>query len=986
MSKRGPYPFQYGLDQPQQDEATPRQWRSLEEYANAKEFKEALAREFPEGASELEGSSRREFIQLMGASVALAGLAGCRRPEDKVLPYTRRGDTLVEGRPLWFASVVPFYDTAIGVTVESHEGRPTKIEGNEKHPDSRGATTAFVQAQVLDLYDPDRSRAPREKERVATWEEAVDALRKLGAALKDKKGKGFAVLTEAHRSPTTQAQLEELKKQLPEAKVVRYSPFSRWASREGAKLAFGQALDAVVHVDKAKVLVALDSDFLHNESSPVKNARAFADGRRLGEGAKTIQNRLYAVEAAFTVTGAAADHRLRVPARDVGQIAAAILAELSGGGAPAARLDAKQQRFVKALANDLASAKGESLVVCGDNQPPAVHAIVHAINHALGNVGKSVEYVKPFSTDPEGPAAIVELAKAMSSGEIDTLLILGGNPVFDAPADADFAAALGKVKTTIHLSHYVDETSKACGWHLNRAHWLEQWSDARTDDGTAAIGQPLIAPLYGGKTDAEVLDRLLGGQRTAYQLVQATWQGQTALNFAKVWRKALHDGVIEGTAAPRVTPPAPGGLPALPARFDGMEVVFLPDAHAYDGRLANNSWMQEMPDQMTKLTWDNAALMSPATFRKLALKQDGSWVEITVGGKKVKLPALRTPGVAEDTIVVTVGQGRTAELKVGKGKGFDTYPLRASTGFGFAAATAAKASGAPYDLAQTQEHHVMEGRPLVREASLAKYRANPKFAKEPDAHNPELLSLWKEHEYNGHKWSMVVDLQSCIGCNACMVACQAENNIPVVGKEGVIRGREMHWMRIDRYYTGDDMEDPQAVMQPLMCQHCENAPCEQVCPVGATTHSPEGLNDIAYNRCIGTRYCANNCPYKVRRFNFFNYNKDMNELRTMQYNPEVTVRTRGVIEKCSYCVQRIQRAKIDAHRAGQTKIADGSFQVACQQACPTRAIAFGDLNDKESVVAKAAALPQQYQLLAELNIKPRTNYLARVRNPNPELG
>ncbi len=926
--------------------------------------------EFTPDASELDGPSRRSFVKLMGASMALAGMTGCRRPEEKILPYGHAPEEIVPGRPLRFASAFAFAGSAAGVLVESHEGRPTKLEGNPLHPDSGGGGAhAFAQASLLELYDPDRSRSPRERGSERSWSDALARLRAEAAKLGD--GRGLAVVTEAHRSPSLAAQLAELERRFPRARVVRWEPFDGEAARAGAALAFGRRLDPIYAAERARVLVTLDCDLLQS----VKHARAFADGRRVPERG---MNRLYAIESAYSVTGTAADHRLRVPSRRVHAVALALANAVGVPGLPAApALAAKEARFVAALARDLLQQRGAVLVAAGETQPAAVHALAHLVNEALA--GEAVRWVAPFSSPASGADALAGVATAMKKGELSLLLMLGGNPAFDAPADLDFAAALARVPTSVHLSAYVDETSSRATWHLNRAHWLEAWGDVCAEDGTLSVVQPLIAPLHGGKTDAEVIEQLLGGARSAYQLVEASFPAGASL------RRALHDGLVAGSAAPaeKVQARCDAAALAVPRDPGGLEVAFRPDAHAWDGRFANNGWLQELPDSLTKLTWDNAALLSPATARRLGVAT-GDLVDVSVAGRVARVAALVAPGHADDSIGLTVGQGRRAAGSVGSGVGFDLYPLRTrAAGLGFAAATLLRV-GQRHELAITHGHHALEGRPLLRRATRAQAEEDPGFAKEPDHEHPPLASPWQERTYDGHKWGMVIDLGSCLGCNACTVACQAENNIPLVGKTGVLKSREMHWIRLDRYFT--DGDDPEALAQPVACQQCEQAPCEQVCPVGATTHSPEGLNDMAYNRCIGTRYCANNCPYKVRRFNFFHYTRDLPELRKMQHNPDVTVRSRGVMEKCTYCVQRINGAKIEAHKAGRDRVHDGEVLTACQQTCPTRAITFGDLNDPASAVAKLAADRRNYVLLEELNIKPRTSYLARIRNPNPELG
>lgn len=1017
MTKRAAYT--YGVD------SGPKYWKSLEEYAETPEVHDAVAREFPDGASELaDPVSRRSFIGLMGASLGLAGLQACRRPEEKILTYTKRPEDLVPGQPQYYATALPWVGGAIGLLVESHEGRPTKVEGNPQHPDSLGAANVYAQATVLDLYDPARSQAPREKDAKRSWSDAAKWLKIRGEAAAAKNGKGLAILVDAHRSPSLQAQLDKVKAQWPEATIVRWEPLSRDNVREGAKLAFGKALEPVYDLAGTKVVLTLDSDLFIDDPGALRHTRAFADGRRL-QGAGDAMNRMYSVESRFSITGTNADHRLRLSSRDVGAFTAALAKELASahGLAIAADLGAAKtpagaEKWVKAIAKDLAANKGSVVVAVGAQQPAAVHALAALVNAALE---AKVRWVQPFSTEKDGAEGITALAQSMAQGAIETLVILGGNPVFDAPADAKFADALAKVPASAHLSLHDDETSKATTWHLNGAHLFETWGDTRAQDGTLSVVQPLIAPLFDGKTATQVLEALLGGTRGAYAIVTETWNAQ---GLGGNWRTALHDGLLAGSAYPAETPAAaPGDLAAALATVgqgQGLELTFFPDAHAWDGRFANNGWLNEMPDQMTKVTWGNGVLVSPTTAKELGLK-DGDTVELSVGGRTATFATVVQPGQADGSIAVPVGGGRAFQGRVGSAKdiaetfGGNAYPLRAATAFWSVSGAAVKAAGGTEFLARTQEHHQMAAptlggfaqpvRPLVRESTLVQFKSRPTFAgemvpypkkTEKDANGNEkkvafnLYGDFKEHEYNGHKWGMVIDLNSCVGCNACMIACQSENNIPLVGKDGVIKGREMHWIRVDRYFTGS-LENPQAVMQPIGCHHCENAPCELVCPVAATTHSTEGLNEMTYNRCVGTRYCANNCPYKVRRFNFFNYSKDVPELRRMQFNPDVTVRSRGVMEKCTYCVQRLQEAKLARKReaaaegSNDMRIKDGAAVAACQQTCPANAISFGDLNDASSKVAQAAANPRVYRLLEELNTRPRTHFLARVRNPNPEL-
>ncbi len=987
--KRAPYPIS-------PDTSGKQYWRSLGELEKTPEFVESQPREFPEDATEPKGVDRRGFLGIMGASLALTGLAACRRPEELIVPYTRAPEEFVPGRPVFYATALPFMGTAVGLVVESHEGRPTKIEGNPRHPESLGGTHKFLQSAVLDLYDPDRSQTPAERGEARNWDQATAFLRTLGDDAKRKNGKGLAIIVEDHRSPATAAQLDTIVRLMPDTRIVRYEAFGDDNAAEGARAAFGRALVPVYDLDNADIVVSLDSDFLVNEGAPVRNARGYGARRDPERKDKKI-NRFYAIESAHTVTGSNADHRLRLQSRLVPAFTYALARELAdvqkvalpaeiAGAAGAAQLDPKAARYVKAIAADLARANGAVAIIPGRKQPAAVHALVHAMNAALGAVGKTVKLVRPFDKLKSGPAELLAVAKAIGT-DIDTVLVLGANPAFNAPADAAFGEALKKAKTVVHVGTHVDETGKLAHWHLNRAHPLEAWGDVRSEDGTGAIVQPLIAPMYGGKTDAEILELFLGGTRRGYDLVRASWHdaGTQNAEFDRAFRRALHDGVWDKSAwaVENADPRGAEIAAAIKAQQAAApkgeyEVVFEPDPHTYDGRYANNGWLQEMPDTMHKLTWSNVAALAPSTARKLGIV-DGDLVTVSVGGASVTLPALLAPGQADGTIVVTVGQGRTAAGRVGNGIGFATTPLRTSAAFHIADATLSKASGS-VKLPRTQEHFMTEGRPLVEEATAEEYAKGGRVTEEPKRY----LSLFPSREYKDSAWGMTVDLSTCIACNACTVACQAENNISLVGAEGVLLSREMHWLRIDRYFEGPNPDEAKAVAQPMLCQHCENAPCEEVCPVAATSHSPEGLNEMTYNRCVGTKYCANNCPFKVRRFNYFDYTKDTIEQRKMQFNPDVTVRSRGVMEKCTFCVQRINGAKIAA-KVENRPIKDGEIVTACQGACPTRAITFGDLNDKASLVAKKADGPRGYRLLEELNVRPRLVYLAKIRNPNPEL-
>ena len=659
----------------------------------------------------------------------------------------------------------------------------------------------------------------------------------------------------------------------------------------------------------------------------------------------------------------------------------------------------KRAKFLAAVVKDLKAAGPSALVVAGARQPAIVHAIAAAINQSLGSA--AVSYVKSDKVD-SGLDAFKALTTEMASGQVSTLVILGGNPAYTAPADVGFAVAVSKVANSIHLGIDDDETAAAEKWHIPEAHFLESWSDARTADGVVAIQQPLISPLYGGKTAAEIVALLIDAKdKKAYDIVKNYWQAQwSAKDKDAAWLKALNDGIVASAKpadAAKVSVDAKtiaGVAGAEPkASGTGIEVAFYPSSTAWDGRFANNGWMQEAPDPITKLTWGNAAMISPATAREQKL-EDGDVISISRGNYKLEAAVMVQPGHTDHAISIALGYGRVRCGRVGKDVGFNANLIRTSDAYWFGDGFAISATGKKIVHATTQEHGTpddksvnaehMNERPLFRETSIEEYKKEPKIIEEM-SEVPALHSVYPELVYDkGNQWGMSIDLTSCTGCNACVVACQAENNIPVVGKDQVMRGREMHWIRMDRYYTGPE-DDPRLVEQPLPCMQCENAPCENVCPVAATTHSPEGLNDMAYNRCVGTRYCSNNCPFKVRHFNFLNFHKHDSPEFAMAQNPDVTVRMRGVMEKCTYCVQRIQETKIKAKIEGRRPIKDGEIVTACQQTCPADAIVFGNINDPESRVSKLKKQERNYAMLAELDIKPRTTYLAKLRNPNPEL-
>ena len=951
-------------------------WRSLDELAQTPKFQEWLTREFPEGASEMLGShSRRNLLKLMAASFGLAGLVACRRPVENILPQSRGVEDMIPGNPMYYATGFPQRGVVTGLIVEAHNGRPTKVEGNPKHPASLGAANAYAQASVLNLYDPDRSSAVLQDGRRSDWKEFTDFAARHFIESNLGSGEGVWLLSEETSSLSFGAVRRHFQERFPRAQWVAYEPLSHRNEIEGARIAFGERLQPQYDFGKAQVILSLDCDFLGTDAPTLAAVRGFTKGRRV-ETENDAMNRLYAAESGFSITGAMADHRFRVKSGSIaGHIASMAEAQASGAG------------WTGVVKRDLEAHAGRCLIIAGPGQPAEVHALAYLLNDALGNIGQTVTFTEP----PVAPSerTIGDLGQAMGAGEVKTLVILGGNPIYTAPAGSGFSENIGKVATVIHLGLDTDETAAAAHWHVPATHYLETWGDGRALDGTATIQQPLIQPLYDGKSPAELL-AVLGGypDQRGFDIVHSFWTARfSGADKEKAWRQALHEGVVAGSAfAGRA--PAPRRDDVLQAARglaagDGVEITFHQSPTLYDGSFANNGWMQEAPDPMTKLTWDNAALVSPATAARLEI-ETGDVVRIEHGGRSVEIAAMILPGQADDSIALELGYGRTEAGAIAQGAGRNVYPLRTSGGMGFATGAAVTKTGRTYELVTAQDHHSMEGRPLVREASLEHYREEPEFAKHA-VHVPPLESLYEHPELTGeYQWGMAIDLNQCTGCSACVLACQAENNIAIVGKDEVARGREMHWIRLDRYFIGGE-EEPEAVFQPVACQQCEHAPCENVCPVAATSHSPEGLNDMVYNRCVGTRYCSNNCPYKVRRFNFLDWHGEVAEVKKMVFNPDVTVRMRGVMEKCTYCVQRIQEKKIQAKAEGRREIRDGEIVTACQQTCPAEAITFGNVADPNSRVSKIKRQNRDYAMLGELNVKPRTTFQAKLRNPNPEL-
>lgn len=966
-------------------------WRSFEHASETPEFKAWAKHEFPQEPEVWDrGTTRRDFLQLMGSMIALAGLAGCtRQPDEKIIPYVKQPEDLVPGRPLYFATAVTYNGFARGVLVESHMGRPTKIEGNPAHPDGNGTADIFAQASVLDMYDPDRSKTVLENGLPSTWQSFVAAAGRRLEIIKFAGGEGLRILTGTVVSPTLAAQLQNTLKQFPKAKWIQYSPVNRDQAREGAIRFFGEDRAARYRVAKADVILALDSDFLNGGPGSLAYAKEFASRRR-ARGGKILSgkmNRLYSVESTPSVTGTSADHHLPLASSKIEAFLTVVAAQL-GLKVPAqsGAFSEAEQRWIQAVAKDLKANKGKSLVIAGDRQPAAVHALTHALNRALGNAGKTVTYTDPIElVSQDQTAALRELAADLEANKVTDLFILGANPVYDAPADILFSEKILRAPFRAHLGLYEAETGRLCHWHVPAAHALESWGDARAFDGTVSLIQPLIHPLYEGKSAVEVAAVLEGRSGVSgYQIVQEFWKASGPAGFD--WDKSLHDGVIAGTAlADKNANPAANAVlkPSAPAKADGLEVNFMPDPTVGSGEFSNNAWLQELPKTVTRATWDNVATVSPATAEKLGVSNEDV-VKLELGERSVEAPIWIVPGHAAESVTVYLGYGRRQAGRIGTGIGYDAYAIRTTFAAGFASGLKVAKTGKKLRIATTQDHGSMEGRHLVRETTAAEYAKHPDFAQhmvhEPKAND----TLYKpgEHLKGENQWAMSIDLNTCIGCDACTIACQSENNIPVVGKKNVLVGREMHWIRVDRYFEGG-MDNPRTVHQPVPCMHCENAPCEPVCPVAATTHSSEGLNDMVYNRCVGTRYCANNCAYKVRRFNFYNFVDDAPSLKLMR-NPDVTVRSRGVMEKCSYCVQRINLARIDAKKQDRP-IRDGEIVTACQQTCPTQAINFGNINDPNAVISKDKADSLNYGILTDLGTRPRTTYLARLRNPNPEL-
>ena len=1020
-------------------EKTPRIWRSLRELEGDPEFEKHLQREFPRGADlyQESGLSKRDFIKLMGASIALAGvgLTGCRRPESHLVAFSKGVEYAIPGKFLYYATSMPARYGAVPLIATTSDGRPIKLEGNPLHPFSNGGTDSFAQAETLNLYDPHRSKQITEKSQPADAS-SFDAFI---ASVASGNGKGLAILAEPKNSPTRARLRAALEAKFPGLLWAEYDPLAATPAEAATAAAFGPNVRLVPDFKKADIVLAIDSDFLNPIETGIGYAQGFA-ARRNPDQKGAPMNRLYAVENHYTVTGGMADHRLRCKVADMGEFTRLLAEALasktkdSALASVAAAMPAAKSEFdsawIEECAADLAKNAGRSLVVTGPLTPAPVQALVHAINNALGNIGATLT---PVKTDAAPAATIDDLAKAIDKGQVTTLFLLGGNPAFNAPADLAFAKLLEKVPDSVHLGLFEDETAKLCRWHVPAAHFLESWGDVRSFDGTYSSVQPMILPLWGGRSELEILNALLGAPAPAGpELVQATFTQVAKTTDPAAWNAFLRDGFLPDSAFPSTNVSFDASAAAALAKqadkpqTDALELVFLQSPSVDDGRYANNSWLLETPDFVTKVTWDNAILVSPATAKKLGIKANNfnvlgdiseklgndvnydlvaDIVEISDGKTTIEAAALVAPGHADDSLSIALGYGRKEVSALMDGVGFDAYPLRSTSAMRVLSGVTLKVTDRDYPLAQTQEHRSMEGRDLVREGTLERYEKDHTFAQTMgmDSHIPPNISLYTHPELTAkEQWGMTVDLNTCTGCNACVVACQAENNVPVVGKDQVRKNRDMAWIRLDRYFAGD-ANDPEMLSQAIMCQHCENAPCETVCPVNATVHSEDGLNLMAYNRCIGTRYCANNCPWKVRRFNYFDYNqrpidelywgplakKGMADSLKMSKNPNVTVRMRGVMEKCTFCIQRIEEAKISRLvEAGPTPSSEtpiASFKVACQQACPNDSIVFGDVANPKSPVSRLRKDDRAYTMFKYLNVSPRVSYLARIRNPNPKM-
>ena len=923
--------------------------------------------------------NRRRVLQLMAASAALTSGACSGPPTEKIVPFVKAPEDELPGKPLFYATAVELNGCGMGVLVEANDGRPTKVEGNTAHPASLGATDTFAQAQVLDLWDPARAKMLLHRGQFSSWLEFVDAMQQPLGELAAARGEGLFVLTRDISSPTLLSQLKSLRQRFPQMSWHRYDPLHRDAEFRGAHLAFSRPVDTMYHFDRARIVASFDADFLFGSPASVRYAHDWVQLRNPDSGS---MSRMYVLETMPSLTGAKADHRRAATPVEIEQSLLRIARAFGLG--PGAEPIESFAKFESAMVEDLRANTGNAVIVPGSSLRPELHALAHALNHRLEGAGRTFTHIEPIAFEPVSHVeSIAALAQAIKSGRVHTLVILDGNPIYDAPVDLDFASLLKRVPNAVHLSLYEDETSSVCTWHLPRVHDFEHWSDTRAFDGTVSIVQPLIAPLYNGVSPHQLLNVLLGDPNASpHDTVSAYWRKQIPSMDDGQWRKILREGLIAGSASPPIAV-----TPTLLATYgdsahdERLTARFVPDQSVLDGRFATNAWLQELPRSHSKITWDNAAYLSPRTANALKVAT-GDVIEVMRGATRLRAGVFVLPNHADRCITLPLGYGRLRAGPIGSGVGFNAYTLRTVDSPWHTKVQIHKGAGM-WLFATTQNHARMEGRNLVRRASLDEFSRNHHFANDIEEERVPEQSLYPEYPYDGYKWGMSIDLNACIGCNACTIACQAENNIAVVGKDQVHRGREMHWIRIDRYFI-DTPNNTDTAFQPVPCMHCEHAPCEEVCPVGATVHDSQGLNLQVYNRCVGTRFCSNNCPYKVRRFNFLQYSNQREESLKGVQNPDVTVRERGVMEKCTYCIQRIQRGRIEAQKLGRP-LKDGEVVTACQAACPTNAITFGNLNEASAQVTKVKASPRNYALLAELNTRPRTTYLAEVVNRKTDV-
>jgi molybdopterin-containing oxidoreductase family iron-sulfur binding subunit len=1067
---------------PEEPQNAKRYWRSVAELDRREDFLKTLGREFPEGDTlndEERENSRREFLKIMGASVGMMGLASCRRPLVNILPYTQHVEWMVPGKSLLYATTMPQNGGAVPLVVTTHEGRPTHLSGNPLHP-LGGGINSFAQASVLDLYDPERSQKPMGAGKELSWAKANELLTKAIDEAKKSSGASLGVVMGGSTSPTYQRLLGEVKAAFPQIKLFQYEAVGGEGQASASKEVLGADVKSFVKLGSAMRILSLDCDFLGVDPVAGEPISAFTKHRAKDAKAADM-NRLYVLENRYTLTGGMADHRKPLAASLIPVAAAVIAAQLGDDSAKALAdtAPASLKEWIAPAVRDLIDNKGKAVVLAGSRYGAEVHALVASINNALGAYGSTIDLLQAPASPELGTFS--DLQAAISGGQVKTLISLTpASLYYDAPDAAALAKAVtDKGVNLIHVGTHKNVTARQAALHIPAAHYLEVWGDVLAADGTYSIVQPMIAPLYDGASHVEVLLTLLGRKKlgpaeaaapaagaapaapaedAAYTAVRDTFATVAGSLDEKKWNFTLRDGFLKGSAyakattAPNVA--AVAGIlakatPVVAPTDDALEVVLVADSSIYDGRYVNNAWLQEAPDPVTKLTWENAAWIGSVTFRRLGLKE-GQHVKITVGDNTIEIPAIEAPGHVSNSITLPLGYGQIGVGMVSGDRGVNAFALRKQPGTFVLSGAKIEVLTTIAELAITQSQNTMEGRAVYREGTLDTFNKDVAFAQKTgmDSHIPENISLYKgqvgvksETNPDGfdyekqHQWGMSIDLSKCIGCTACIVACQSENNIPVVGKDQVRKGRVMQWIRMDRYFavpkwgkneveqestwaednaTPEQLENAEMVHQPLACQQCESAPCETVCPVNATVHTPDGLNAMAYNRCIGTRYCANNCPYTARRFNWFDYNKRNPLIETsvlgmkvgnlyagplgekredesirLQRNPNVTVRMRGVIEKCTYCVQRLESAKILQKQVQRDskdfRVPTDTIKTACQQSCPAEAIVFGDLADPKSAVVKSKASPRDYQVLKYIGTRPRTSYLARLRNPNKDM-